>query len=206
MSGPLATPSTASVLAGAVLGIGPRLVGREGETLLEEWLAPSLRDAHAPFGADSAAIEWGVILAAYVAALAAWALARSRYHGREADWVERERRAPLFQVSTAAFGVDAIYTRTVVPLVRALSELLADIDRRVVDGLVHFAALATRATGWIVGRVDDDVVDGAVRALSEGTLHAGERLRRAQTGRIQSYVYAIAAGVLAVAFLQYWLR
>jgi hypothetical protein len=94
----------------------------------------------------------------------------------------------------------------VVPLVRFASEVLAEMDARVVDGMVHLAALVTRATGWLVGRVDDDVVDGAVRAVSEGALRAGERVRRAQTGRIQSYAYAIAAGVLAVAFLQYWLR
>jgi len=48
----------------------------------------------------------------------------------------------------------------------------------------------------VVGWVDRYVVDGVLNALSAGTLHAGDRLRRLQSGRPQDYVYGVVLGVL----------
>jgi NADH-quinone oxidoreductase subunit L len=50
---------------------------------------------------------------------------------------------------------------------------------------------------------DKHVVDGAVNLVAEGVLGGGGRLRRIQTGRIQSYVYGILGGVLFFAILRY---
>jgi NADH-quinone oxidoreductase subunit L len=49
-----------------------------------------------------------------------------------------------------------------------------------------------RGTGW----VDRYLVDGVVNVLSAGTLEAGDRLRRVQSGRAQDYVYGVAVGLL----------
>ncbi|HEY2509805.1 MAG TPA: proton-conducting transporter membrane subunit, partial [Polyangiaceae bacterium] len=197
--------AVASALAG-VLGFRAGLFGGSGESLLGAWLAPALRAAPEP-KAVSAAAEWAVAGAAYLLALGGWALARARYGASRAkDWDHRERRVWLYEPSAHAFWLDAIYGRILVPLTSWAAGFLAEFDQRVIDGLVNAAAGVTRAVGWVVGRTDDGVVDGAVRGLSNATLAAGEKLRAAQTGRIQTYVYAISLGVLAISFLQYWLR
>ncbi len=58
----------------------------------------------------------------------------------------------------------------------------------------------------VTARGDDGVVDGLVRGLSHGALRVGARLQRVQSGRIQTYVLVILLGVIALAFLPYWLR
>jgi NADH-quinone oxidoreductase subunit L len=204
----LAVLAGLSVIVGVLLGASTKLIGRGGDSLLEEWLAPSLRGAEAPFASGGALVEWAVIATTYACAAGGWLLARSRYAGRKAgdEWQARERRSPLFAASTHGFWIDAIYTHTFVALTLRVRDFAAEFDRYVIDSVVNATGVLTRAFAWVVGRVDDDVVDGAVRALSKGTLRAGERIRAAQTGRVQSYVYVIVLGILALAFLQYWLR
>jgi len=48
----------------------------------------------------------------------------------------------------------------------------------------------------VIAWVDRYVVDGVLNALSAGALRAGDTLRRLQTGRAQDYVYGVALGVL----------
>ncbi len=77
MTGAVTVLAALSAVAG-LIGVGGRLVGasgRAGESPLEAWLAPSFRDAHAPFAHSGVAIEWGVIAAAYAVGAGGWALA-----------------------------------------------------------------------------------------------------------------------------------
>jgi NADH-quinone oxidoreductase subunit L len=202
----LAVLAYASAGIGVVLGLNAKMLGGYGRSLLEAWLEPVVRDAVVPSTKASVAVIWGVIAVAYAAGFAGYAVAKKRYAEDRADWQAREARAPGFALFANAYYVDALYTHTIVRLVYALRDLAASLDRYVVDGLVNGAALFTRTVAWIAGRVDDDVVDGAIDLLSTTTLKSGDKLRAMQTGRIQTYVYVIVAGVLAVAFLQYWLR
>jgi NADH-quinone oxidoreductase subunit L len=195
-----------SVAVGAVLGLSAKLLGASGESLLEEWLEPVTRGAALPAAKATLAITWGVIAAAYGVSLAGYAIAKKRYTGDRHAWDARERRAPGFALLSNGYFVDAIYEHTILRAVRVLRDAAASLDRWVIDGLVNGAALFTRALAWVTGRADDAIVDGAVSFVAESTMNAGDKLRSMQTGRIQSYVYAIVAGVLAVAILQYWLR
>jgi NADH-quinone oxidoreductase subunit L len=207
MTGVLTVLAALSAVSGVLLGFSKKLFGAEGETLLEEGLAPITRDAHVAFKSSGVALGWGLIVVSIGVALAGWSIARTLYGpDRPEAWEARERRAPLYGVIANRFYVDAIYEHTFVRAVLALRDLLAGFDRWVVDGLVNGAALFTRMVAWITGQTDDHIVDGAVRAVSEGALRSGEKLRSLQTGRIQSYVYAIVAGVVTLAFVQYWLR
>jgi NADH-quinone oxidoreductase subunit L len=195
-----------SALAG-LIGVSARLVGGGGESLIEEWLAPVLRDSNAPFAHGGVAVEWGVIAAAYAVAIGGWALARARYgENRAKDWEAQEHRVPLFAASTHGWWLDAILTRAFHALAVHASAFLAEFDRRVIDGFVNAGGMGTRAFAWIVGRADDGLVDGAVRGLSAGTLRVGARLQRVQSGRVQTYVLVIVFGVMALAFIPYWLR
>jgi NADH-quinone oxidoreductase subunit L len=68
-------------------------------------------------------------------------------------------------------------------------------------GLYRGVLLAlARLTGW----VDRYLVDGVLNVLSAGTLRAGDRLRRLQTGQPQDYVYGVALGVLLLFVLAQW--
>ena len=68
-----------------------------------------------------------------------------------------------------------------------LDDLYLAVYRRV---LLVFS----RGIGWI----DRYLVDGLLNVVSAWTLDAGDRLRRIQTGKVQDYVLAVAAGLLAL--------
>ncbi len=112
----------------------------------------------------------------------------------------------LYKRSSPPAWLDALYTRGFGAVAHASSEFFAELDDRVLGGFVNAGALATRAVAWTVAHADDALVDGAVRRLSEGTLRVGGRLQRLQSGRVQTYVLVIVFGVIALAFLPYWLR
>jgi NADH-quinone oxidoreductase subunit L len=57
----------------------------------------------------------------------------------------------------------------------------------------------------VTGAIDHYLVDGAVNYVAEGTLAFGNRLRKVQTGRVQSYVYGLLGGVAFFSILQYFL-
>ena len=74
-----------------------------------------------------------------------------------------------------------------------------------VDGIVNGAGLLEGRAAWVTGAIDHYLVDGAVNFLAEETLTLGNRLRKVQTGRVQSYVYGLLGGVAFFAILQYFL-
>ena len=59
------------------------------------------------------------------------------------------------------------------------------------------------ALAAIVGWIDRYIVDGVLNVVSAWTVSGGNILRRMQTGKVQDYVLAVAAGVVAV---MWWLR
>jgi len=55
----------------------------------------------------------------------------------------------------------------------------------------------------LVGWVDRYIVDGVLNVISAWTVSGGDSLRRIQTGKVQDYVLAVGAGVVAIIW---WLR
>ena len=53
----------------------------------------------------------------------------------------------------------------------------------------------------VLGWTDRYIVDGVLNVVSAGTVSAGEQLRRVQTGKVQDYVLAVGAGVIAVVWM-----
>lgn len=85
----------------------------------------------------------------------------------------------------------------------------SEIDRHVFDAFAGVIANATLAIVRSSGRFDVRRFDGAVREIGKGFLTLGQRVRVAQTGRIENYLLlalASALGVLAVAVLATFLR
>ena len=55
----------------------------------------------------------------------------------------------------------------------------------------------------LIGWIDRYLVDGVLNVVSAWTVSSGDALRRIQTGKVQDYVLAVAAGALAVLW---WMR
>lgn len=63
--------------------------------------------------------------------------------------------------------------------------------------LVVYRAVLGRVAA-VLGWIDRYLVDGVLNVVSAWTVSSGEQLRRLQTGRVQDYVLAVGAGVVAV--------
>jgi len=68
----------------------------------------------------------------------------------------------------------------------------------VIDGIVDGSATLTRGIARLEGRFDAVVVDGLVNALANATGALGARLRRVQTGNINTYLYVVVGTVTLV--------
>ena len=206
-----------SAVGGVILGASSHLWAQHGEPLLERWLHPTLAHSAARFDHGSLLVEYLLMALSVGGAIAMWSWARRRYGpDRSAHWEEHERepwvlwrtskgpvRFDVFKLLHNKYYVDEIYDRSFVAAVHWLRRQLSEVDRWIVDGLVNASGLFTKAAAWVVGLHDQHVVDGAVNAVAEGVLRGGGRLRRVQTGRIQTYVYGILGGILFFAILRY---
>jgi NADH-quinone oxidoreductase subunit L len=119
---------------------------------------------------------------------------------------------PWFSLALAGAGILlawAMYQRAVIDPARVAGVLgpIGWMARRrygldaLFAGLYRWVLLRlARLVGW----VDRYLVDGVLNVLSAGTLRAGDRIRRLQTGQPQDYVYGVALGVLLLFVLAQW--
>jgi NADH-quinone oxidoreductase subunit L len=203
----LATLAFLSTIAGALFGFSLHIVGGHGEPLLEEWLAPVMAHSAATFSKHELGLELGLMVLSIAIAVGSWSLARARYgDNRSKSWAEQEKVLPGFTLLQNKYYVDEIYQASVVRAFMGLRLVLADMDRWIVDGIVNGVAVLTRAASWIGGAIDHYLVDGAVNLVADIILGSGARLRKLQTGRIQTYVYGLLGGVAFFAIVRYFLR
>ena len=179
------------------------------EPLLERWLSPSFaasralveeRSAHAGLG-----WEWGLMIASVAVAFAGWGMARSFYKDAKSTVPARLAAAfpRLYRVVYNKYYVDEFYYATAVRGTILLARACAVFDSVVIDGIVNGAATVGRFLADIDGAIDKYLVDGAVNWVADGIIAAGKGLRRLQTGRIQTYLYAAVAGALVVMGINY---
>lgn len=97
---------------------------------------------------------------------------------------------------------DEFYDATVIRATLAVSSALNWFDMWVVDGLVNALAAITRGISFLEGLFDNWVVDGAINGVAWVITWTGAKLRRVQTGRLQSYVIFVLAGILVLMILR----
>jgi NADH-quinone oxidoreductase subunit L len=200
----LLTLAFLSTVGGVLFGASTHLLGGHGEPLLEAWLHPVTRHAQVMFQDRSLAIEYVFMVGSVAGAVLMWMLARKRYGAaRPANWEEIEQKLPGFKLLNNKYYVDEIYEGSIIRGVLALRLVLRDMDKWVVDGIVNMAGWVTRLVAVTNGLIDKYFVDGAVNWVARIVLDVGSDLRRIQTGRIQNYAYALAAGGALIAFVQY---
>ncbi len=73
-------------------------------------------------------------------------------------------------------------------------------NRYYVDHLYNWAAgRLVLGIAWLAERFDTAVVDGAVNGIGATVVDLGSRLRRAQTGQVQTYAWVMFAGAITLA-------
>jgi len=112
----------------------------------------------------------------------------------------------FYRLSYNKYYVDEIYQAIFVNGTLLLARIGALFDQYVVDGIVNGSASLTRFIAWLNGLFDAYVIDGIVNAVGNITFWVGNRVRRVQTGNINSYLYGILIAVVVaiIVKLRYW--
>jgi len=199
-----------ATLAVALSFIGLPKLWTGKDPLFEHFLHPVFADAALKgFTHASHGLEWGLMLLSIGIAAAGIYVAYLCYADgqKTAARLEalKERFAGLHTVVFNKYYVDELYAATVLRGTHGLARMLAWFDREIVDGIVNFCGWCGRAAAWINGKIDQYFVDGAVNLVADAIIGSGQRLKKMQTGRINSYAYGVAVGVIAIALVAYFL-
>ncbi len=108
---------------------------------------------------------------------------------------------PIHRLLLSKWWFDELYDWVFVKPTLAIGLGIAWVDRRMIDGLIHFLARCAKWGAGIVGSIFDvRVIDGAVDGLAALTWGGAGELRKIQTGRLRQYVMFIVLGFLALTF------
>ncbi len=125
-----------------------------------------------------------------------------RYFNRREEMIALEEASlqsgGFFRTLNRKWYFDEIYEATFVQSVMVGRTVLNWFDIHIVDGLVNLLATVTRGISFIDRLFDEWVVDGLVNAVAGVIGWAGAGLRRIQTGRLQTYVVLVMAGILVL--------
>jgi len=111
----------------------------------------------------------------------------------------------LFRFLEHKMWFDEIYEQTVIALSRVLSRLADWLDRYFWDGLVRLFAGIGQAFGVLSKGFDDHGINAGVDETTSGTRGFGRLIAAAHSGQIQTYLGAIAVGMLLLLVLYAWL-
>jgi NADH-quinone oxidoreductase subunit L len=103
---------------------------------------------------------------------------------------------PLYLYSFNKWYWDEIYDATVIKGSMLISKMLAWFDSNIVDGIVNGIATLFRKFAFLNGNIDKYVVDGAVNFTAFFVQTSGAVMRKAQTGKVQTYLVMVTAAVL----------
>jgi NADH-quinone oxidoreductase subunit L len=202
MAAPLVALAAGSVLAGwagtpKVWNLGPAFHA------FERWLEPVFASPAIEAvgeGEPAAFTEWALMGISVAFAICGIAAARWFYHYKPESADRLEKRAkPLHLLLSNKWYVDEIYDFLFVNgLCKGGGSLLSAFDRNVVDGGVNGAGWLTRFSSRMSIWWDTWIIDGAVRFSSFLVKMLAYPACLLQTGRVQSYAFFTAAGVLAL--------
>jgi NADH-quinone oxidoreductase subunit L len=173
-------------------------------------LTPAWPWLHAYLNGEPARVDFGLliqpILLLSLALVAGgiglgWLIYRN---ASEADPLARAQPG-LFRFLENKMWFDEIYEQTVIAFSRILSRLSDWLDRYFWDGLVRLFAGIGQALGVLSKGFDDRGINAGVDETTSGTRGFGRLLAAAHSGQIQTYLGAIAIGMLLLLVLYAWL-
>ena len=173
------------------------------EAIAAEEAAHDTHDTHGAHGDDAHHGHHGpahtiaMVLSILVAGLGIF-LSWLFYHKRSlsAESVATTFR-PIYNVFWHKYYFDEFYDGVLVAVTVWKSRLFAQFDGTIVDGIVNGVGKVTRDfLAAFVGIFDNRIVDGLVNRVAEVTWAIGGRVRRIQTGAIQTYLFVVLAGIV----------
>ena len=106
---------------------------------------------------------------------------------------------PVYNLFWNKYYFDEFYNGVLVALTVWQSKLFAKFDGTVVDGIVNGVGMVTRNIfAASIGFFDNRIVDGLVNRVAGVTWAAGGRIRRIQTGAIQTYLFVVLGGIVLI--------
>lgn len=128
-------------------------------------------------------------------------------HGdRPADTDPLEYAQPaLFHFLANKMWIDELYARTIIGFSWMAARLSDWMDRYFWDGLVRGFGAIGQLVGLFTSRVDERGINAGVDESTVATRGLGRLMSSAHSGHIQTYLGAIAIGMLALLLLYAWL-
>jgi len=111
----------------------------------------------------------------------------------------------LFRFLENKMWIDEIYNHTVIALSAILARFSDWMDRHVWDGLVQDIGRIGQFFGRVTTSADERVINAGVDESTSGARGLGRVMSRWHSGQIQTYLGAVALGMLALVLLYAWL-
>jgi NADH-quinone oxidoreductase subunit L len=111
----------------------------------------------------------------------------------------------LFRFLENKMWLDELYTNTVIAFSKLAARISAWMDRNVWDGLVRGFGGLGQLFGIVSTNVDERGINTAVDETTAGTRGLGRVMSGWHSGQIQTYLGAVAVGMLALLILYAWL-
>jgi NADH-quinone oxidoreductase subunit L len=200
MTGPLVVLAVLSVIGGWLWW--PAFIGIS--EAFPKWLESSVI-LHPVHGSHTAEILLASISVAI--GVTGWFIARRFYLLEPSLPSTLAARSPkLHRLLLHKYFVDEFYGTVFVRGTVRFAALCAWFDRVIVDGAVNGTGWVLRFVVFLDGTFDRIFVDGLVNLIGNQTIAVGRRVRQIQTGQIQTYLGALAAGLAAVMIVWMSLR
>ena len=193
MTMPLVVLAVGAVLAGFI-----GLPGVLGGSQFAHWLEPVIKHGEHH---GSHALEWSLMAISVAVAASGCFLAYLMYRKESLspDTFTNLAGGLFYRLFDRKWYLDEIYQVIFVNGTLLLATMWSAFDKYIVDGIVNGAAAVTRGVSWFNGLFDRYIIDGLVNLIANLTFAIGNRVRRIQTGNINSYLYGILlAMVIAI--------
>jgi NADH-quinone oxidoreductase subunit L len=122
----------------------------------------------------------------------------------ETDPLQQAQPA-LFRFLENKMWIDEVYDRTVIAATAFLARFSDWMDRHVWDGLVRGVGAIGQFFAKITTGTDERVINAGVDESTIGAQGFGRLVSRWHSGQIQTYLGAVALGMLALVLLYAWL-
>ena len=109
----------------------------------------------------------------------------------------------IHEILFQKYFVDEIYDLFIVSNLLRLNNLLSWFDGKIIDGIVNKAALVVKIFAFFNGAIDKYIVDGMVKGVGNTVFMLNKRVSALQTGRIQTYVIGMSAGLVLIIIIRY---
>jgi hypothetical protein len=111
----------------------------------------------------------------------------------------------LFRFLEEGMFFDAIYDRTVVVCSRFAASMADLMDRYFWDGLVRLTGGIGQLLGIFTANFDESGINAGVDEATSGARGLGRFMSRRHSGQIQTYLGAVAIGMVTLLILYAWL-